>query len=52
MIYFFHDKSLPVLLLAMYGKNEKANLTREERNAMTKLVRALTSGYMKGRGRK
>lgn len=52
VIYFFHNETLPVFLLAMYGKNEKANLTREERNAMTKLVPALTSGYPKGRGRK
>jgi hypothetical protein len=52
MIYFFYNESLPVFLLAMYGKNEKANLTREERNAMTKLLPALTSGYPKGRGRK
>ena len=36
----------------MYGKNEKANLTKAERNAMTKLIPALISGYPKGRGRK
>ena len=41
-----------VFLLAMYGKNEKANLTKAERNAMTKLIPALISGYPKGRGRK
>lgn len=52
VIYFFHNESLPVFLLAMYGKNEKANLTRAERNAMTKLIPALISGYPKGRGRK
>ena len=51
MIYFFHNESLPVFLLAMYGKNEKANLTHSERNAMAKLVPALINGYAKGRGR-
>ena len=50
VIYFFHNENLPVFLLALYGKNEKANLTRAERNAMAKLVPALIDGYAKGRG--
>jgi hypothetical protein len=52
VIYFFHNETLPVFLLALYGKNEKANLTKAERNAMTKLVPALIHGYLKGRGTK
>jgi mRNA-degrading endonuclease RelE of RelBE toxin-antitoxin system len=28
VIYFFHNDSVPVFLLAMYGKNEKANLSQ------------------------
>lgn len=34
VIYYFHDDNLPVFLLAVYGKNEKANLTKAERNAI------------------
>ncbi len=52
MIYFFHNESVPVFLLAMYGKNEKANLSKAERNAMSKLVPAIVQGYAKGRGAK
>jgi hypothetical protein len=52
VIYFFHNESLPVFLLAFYGKNEKANLTKAERNAMAKLVPALIDSCGKGRGRK
>ncbi len=52
VIYYFHGDSLPLFLLAAYGKNEKANLTRAERNAMAKLVPALVSDYAKNRGRK
>ena len=48
----FHNESLPLFLLAAYGKNEKANLTRAERNAMAKLVPVLISNYSKGRGTK
>jgi mRNA-degrading endonuclease RelE of RelBE toxin-antitoxin system len=52
VIYFFHNESLPVFLLAMYGKNEKANLSKAERNSMGKVVRAIVQGYPKGRGAK
>ena len=52
VIYFFHNKTLPVFLLALYGKNEKANLSKAERNAMAKLVPAIIRGYSKGRGKK
>src|ERR1700685_1031996 len=38
IIYYFHNESLPVFLLAAYGKNEKANLSMAERNAMKRLV--------------
>jgi hypothetical protein len=27
VVYYFHNESLPVFLLAAYGKNEKANLS-------------------------
>jgi hypothetical protein len=45
VIYYFHSVKLPVFLLAAYGKNEKANLTKAERNAIAKLVPMLTVGY-------
>jgi hypothetical protein len=32
-------------LLAAYAKNEKANLTKAERNAMRRLVPVLVAGY-------
>ena len=46
VIYYFHSEQLPVFLLAAYGKNEKANLTKAERNAMAKLVPTLIIGYL------
>jgi hypothetical protein len=52
VIYFFHNESLPVFLLAAYGKNEKANLSKVERNAMAKLVPLLVAGSSTNRGRK
>jgi hypothetical protein len=46
VIYYYHSKRLPVFLLAAYAKNEKANLSKAERNAMKRLVPILVSGYL------
>ena len=45
VIYYYHDERLPVFLLAAYAKNEKANLSRAERNAMKRLIPVLVAGY-------
>ena len=45
VIYYYHDQRLPLFLLAAYGKNEKANLSQAERNAMKRLVPVLVAGY-------
>lgn len=52
VIYYFHSEQMPVFLLAAYGKNEKANLTKAERNAIAKLVPVLVAGYSGRSGRK
>ena len=46
-IYYFHDESLPLFLLNVFAKNEKANLTKAERNEMRKLLPRLIAGYRK-----
>ena len=45
VIYYYHNQRLPLFLLAAYGKNEKANLSKTERNAMKRLVPVLVAGY-------
>lgn len=45
VIYYYHNERLPLFLLAAYGKNEKANLSKAERNAMKRLVPILVAGY-------
>ena len=47
VIYYFHSERMPVFLLAMYGKNEKANLSKAERNAMRVRIPILVAGYRK-----
>jgi hypothetical protein len=51
IIYYFHNERLPVFMLAAYGKNEKANLTKGERNEIVKLVPFLVAGYSSRSGR-
>jgi hypothetical protein len=48
VIYYFHNENLPLFLLAAYGKNEKANLTKDERNRISKLVPILVREYPAG----
>jgi hypothetical protein len=45
VIYYHHSERLPVFLLAAYAKNEKANLSKAERNAMKRLAPILVAGY-------
>jgi hypothetical protein len=45
VIYYCDDERLPVFLLAAYAKNEKANLSMDERNAMKRIIPILVAGY-------
>ena len=47
MIYYYHNESLPLFLLNVFAKNEKANLTKAERNEMKSLLPRLVQGYRK-----
>lgn len=49
VIYYFHSESFPLLLLTVYAKSQKANLTKAERNDLKKLVPLLVRSYGKGR---
>ena len=41
VIYYFHDNRIPLYLLSIFGKNEKANLSGAEANELSKLVKLL-----------
>jgi hypothetical protein len=47
VIYYYHNVSIPLFLLSVFAKNEKANLTTAERNEMKKLLPRLVAGYRK-----
>ena len=45
IIYFFHNESVPLFLLTVFGKGEKINLSKAERNELAKLVKVLVKNY-------
>jgi hypothetical protein len=46
VIYYYHSERLPLFLLSTFPKNEKANLSKAERNAMKRLIPMLVAGYL------
>jgi hypothetical protein len=42
VITYYAGKDHPAFLLTVFGKNEKANLTKAERNALATLTKKLT----------
>ena len=45
VIYYFHSERLPLFALTVFAKNERANLTLAERNAMASVVRAIKQQF-------
>ena len=43
VIYYYHDERIPLYLLTMFGKSERANLSKTDRNSLAKLVGILVS---------
>jgi hypothetical protein len=45
IIYYFHNEKIPLFLLTVFGKGEKANLTKSERNELAKFTSLLIKNY-------
>ena len=45
IIYLFSGENLPVFVLAVFSKNEKANLSAAERNGLAKVVADMIESY-------
>lgn len=50
VIYYFHDDSMPLYLLTVFAKGDRANLSRAERNALAALVHALLTMWKERSG--
>jgi mRNA-degrading endonuclease RelE of RelBE toxin-antitoxin system len=49
IIYYFHSDKLPLYLVTLFAKNERDNLTAQERNDLSKLVDILISTTLEGK---
>lgn len=45
VVYIFRNEEFPVFLIAVYGKNEKENLSKAERNELAKMADAIFAKY-------
>jgi hypothetical protein len=45
IIYLYSGETLPVFVLTVFVKNEKANLSPAERNALAKMVTDMVENY-------
>lgn len=45
VVYYFYNETMPVFLLTVFGKNERNNLSKAERNTLAKVARALRESY-------
>ena len=45
VIYYYHNESIPLFLLTVFGKGEKANLSKSERNQLAKITSLIVKEY-------
>lgn len=50
VIYYFHSEVMPIYLLAAFGKNEKANLSQQEKQQLSKIVHELVAFWRQRNG--
>jgi mRNA-degrading endonuclease RelE of RelBE toxin-antitoxin system len=47
VIYYFYNANFPVLLVAIYAKNEKADVSAQEKRKFTTLVKEITAQWQR-----
>ncbi len=50
VISFYYSEGIPVFLITAFAKNQQANLTKAERNSLSKLSALLAAAYQ-GKGK-
>jgi hypothetical protein len=51
VLYYYHNETMPIFLLALFLKKERDNLTRGERNDLAKAMETIVKEYKRGRGK-
>ena len=50
VIYYFYNDTMPIVLLTVYAKSRKRDLSQEEKNELRKLMPLLVKTYQRRRG--
>ena len=45
VVYYYLNETMPLFLLTVFGKGEKANLSKSERNKLASLMLLLRDNY-------
>jgi hypothetical protein len=45
VIYYFHNESIPLFLLTIFAKSDKANISKSDRNELAKFTDQLIKNY-------
>jgi hypothetical protein len=48
VIYYFHDRYMPIYALLLYGKSERADLTADERKSVAAFAAAIKATRKRG----
>ncbi|MBF0263807.1 MAG: type II toxin-antitoxin system RelE/ParE family toxin [Gammaproteobacteria bacterium] len=43
IIYYYHSEMMPLYLLTLFGKNEKSNISNEEKTLLSKIIKKLVA---------
>jgi hypothetical protein len=43
VIYYYHSEIMPLYILTIFGKNEKSNLSKSEKQILSKVVKELVT---------
>lgn len=46
MIYYVHSDAIPLYLLTLFARNERANISKADRNALAELVELLVQIWL------
>lgn len=50
VIYYFHSEQRPLYLLTVFGKSERANLSKAEKMMLKTTVKELVKSWRRGNG--
>ena len=45
VIFFYHNETIPIFLLTLFSKSEKANISKAEKNELLKFTKLLIKNY-------